>query len=151
VDVVDVRQTFYHEAYISQLTLYSKACAQQHHFMNRAQLLTLKLFKPDYVVPLFKSSLQKSYGCHHELVDNESIPFGVHLFLFDTTVIKTRCEPSNSQRISSPCFLYDTCCAAYIVKFSKGLSIGGIEKKQMYAKGNRFIVNQFVMATVGFL
>jgi len=79
------QQSTEHEVYISQLTPYSKACAQQHHFMNRAQLLTLKLFKPDYVVPIFKSSLQKSYGCHHELVENESIPFGIYLFLFYTT------------------------------------------------------------------
>ena len=103
------QQSTEHEGYISQLTLYSKACAQQHHFMNREQLLTLKLFKPDYVVPIFKSSLQKPYGCHHELVDIESIPFGVHLFLFDTTDTETFTELDYIKQ-HSKCYIRNRNC-----------------------------------------
>ena len=42
-------------------------------FLDRAQPLTLKLLKQDYVVPRFKSSLQKFYGCRHELGDRSAI------------------------------------------------------------------------------
>jgi hypothetical protein len=55
--------------YISQLVRYSRACAQDSDFMDRAQLLVQKLLKQGYVAPRLKSSLQKFYGRHHNLVD----------------------------------------------------------------------------------
>ena len=39
-------------------------------FLDRAQLLTQKLLKQGYVAPMLKSSLQKIYNCHHDLVDS---------------------------------------------------------------------------------
>jgi hypothetical protein len=54
-------------------THYSRACTQYSGFLDRAQPLTLKLLKQDYVVPMFKSSLQKFYGCRHELGDRSAI------------------------------------------------------------------------------
>jgi hypothetical protein len=41
--------------------------------LDRAQLLTQKLLKQGYVAPTFKSSLQKFYGRHHNLVDRYEI------------------------------------------------------------------------------
>ena len=37
--------------------------------LDRAQLLTRKLFKQGYVAPGLKASLQTFYGRHHNLVD----------------------------------------------------------------------------------
>jgi hypothetical protein len=37
---------------------------------QRAQLLTQELLKQDYVAPRLKSSLQKLYGRHHNVVDH---------------------------------------------------------------------------------
>ena len=59
--------------YISQLIRYSRACDQYHDFLDRAQLLTNKLLKQGYVAPRLKSSLQKFYGRHHELVERYGI------------------------------------------------------------------------------
>ena len=49
--------------YISQLIRYSRACVQY-----RAQLLTQKVLKQGYVDPRLKSSMQKLYGRHHNLL-----------------------------------------------------------------------------------
>ena len=62
-----------HGVYISQLIRYSRACVQYSDFLDRAQPLTLKLLKQDYVISRLKSSLQKFYGCRHELVDRNAI------------------------------------------------------------------------------
>ena len=59
--------------YISQLIRYSRACAQYSDCLNRAHLLTQKLPKQGYVAPRLKSSLQKLYGRHHDLVDRYEI------------------------------------------------------------------------------
>ena len=59
--------------YISQLMHYSRACYQYSDFLNRAQLLTLKLPQQGYVAPRLKSSLQNFYGRHHNLVSRYSI------------------------------------------------------------------------------
>ena len=59
--------------YISQLIRYSRVCAQYSNFLDRAQLLPKKLLKQDYVTPKVKSSLQKLYGGHHDLVDRNEI------------------------------------------------------------------------------
>ena len=70
--------------------------------MDRAQLLMQTLLKPYYVTPMLKSSLQKLYGSHHNLVDRNEIsislmtsftfyvdryfPLSLQLFLPDLTV-----------------------------------------------------------------
>ena len=74
--------------YISQLVRYSRACAQDSDFMDRAQLLVQKLLKQGYVAPRLKSSLQKFYGRHHNLVDvirniHISIDNGSFIFYVD--------------------------------------------------------------------
>ena len=58
-----------YEVYISQHIRYSRACVQYSDFLDRAQLLTQKLLKQGYVAPKLKSSQQKLYGRHHDLVD----------------------------------------------------------------------------------
>ena len=57
--------------YISQLIRYSRACAQYSDFLDWAELLTL--LKQGYVAPRLKSSLQKFYGGHHNLVESYEI------------------------------------------------------------------------------
>ena len=57
--------------YISQLIRYSRACAQYSDFLDWAELLTL--LKQGYIAPRLKSSLQKFYGGHHNLVDRYEI------------------------------------------------------------------------------
>jgi hypothetical protein len=52
---------------------YSWACAQYIDFLDRYQLLTQKLLKQDYVAPRLKSSLQKLYCRHQNLVDRYEI------------------------------------------------------------------------------
>jgi hypothetical protein len=59
--------------YILQLVRYSRACAQRSVFLDRAQLLTQKLLKRNYVTPRLKSSLKQFHGRHHDLVDNYEI------------------------------------------------------------------------------
>jgi hypothetical protein len=58
-----------HGACISQLVCYSRACSQFSNLLDRAQLLTKKLLKQGFVAPRLKSSLQKLYGLHHNLLD----------------------------------------------------------------------------------
>ena len=55
--------------YISQLIRYSRACDIYIDFIDRARLLTQKLLNQGFVVPKLQSSLLKSYGCHHDLVE----------------------------------------------------------------------------------
>ena len=55
--------------YISQLIRYARACRKYTDFVYRAKLLTNKLLKQGYAVRRLRSSLQKFYGRHHELVD----------------------------------------------------------------------------------
>jgi hypothetical protein len=50
-----------------------RACVQYSEFLDRAQLRTQKLLKEDYIAPMLKSSLQKFYGRHHNLVDRYEI------------------------------------------------------------------------------
>jgi len=54
--------------YISQLIRYSRACVQHSEFQNRAQLLMQRLHRQGYVAPKLKSSLQKLYCRHRNLV-----------------------------------------------------------------------------------
>ncbi len=59
--------------YISQLIPYARACRKYTDFIYRAKLLTDKLLKQGYVVIRLRSSLQKFYGRHHELVDKYGV------------------------------------------------------------------------------
>jgi len=59
--------------YISQLIRYARACRKYTDFVYRAKLLTDKLLKQGYVVTRLRSSLQKFYGRHHELVDKYGV------------------------------------------------------------------------------
>jgi glutaredoxin 2 len=61
------------------------ACTQYSNIQERAQLLTQKQLNQGYFSPRLKSSLQKFYGRHYQLVDtlrnihisndNGSLPF----------------------------------------------------------------------------
>ena len=55
--------------YISQLVRYSRACDLYKDFLDRSRILTNKLLKQGFVAQRLKSSLQKFFGRHHELVD----------------------------------------------------------------------------------
>ena len=59
--------------YISQLIRYSRACTHYSDFLERARLLSHKLLSQGYVQPRLKTSLQKFYGRHHELVDRYEV------------------------------------------------------------------------------
>ena len=58
--------------YILQLIRYSRACAQ-HWFSGQTSTAGAKTTQTSYVVPVLKSSLQKYYGLHHNLVDRYEI------------------------------------------------------------------------------
>jgi hypothetical protein len=62
-----------YKVYISQLIRYSRDSAQQGDFLDRIPLLMQKLLKQGYFVPMLKSSLQKFYVRHHDLVDHYEI------------------------------------------------------------------------------
>ena len=56
--------------YISQMIRYSRACGSYQDFLDRGLLLTRKLLNQGYRLAKLKSSLQKCYGRHHDLVDH---------------------------------------------------------------------------------
>ena len=59
--------------FISQLIRYARACRNYADFLYRARTLTNKLLEQGYVATRLKSSLQKFYGHHHELVDRYGV------------------------------------------------------------------------------
>jgi len=59
--------------YLSRLLRYSRACGSYHDFLDRGLLLTRKLQNQGFLLVKLKSSLQKFYGCHHDLVDRYRI------------------------------------------------------------------------------
>ena len=62
--------------YISQLMRYSRAYGSYQDFLNRGLLLTRKLLNQvnqGFLFVKLKSSLQKFYGRHHDLVDRYGI------------------------------------------------------------------------------
>jgi hypothetical protein len=73
----NIRAPQAHGVYISQLIRYSRACVQY-----RAQLLTKKVLKQGYVAPRLKSSLQKLYGRHHNLLYRIEIFTSMDIFSF---------------------------------------------------------------------
>jgi hypothetical protein len=60
--------------YISQLIRYSRACGSYQDFLDWGLLLTRKLLNQEFLLVKLKSSLGKSYGRHHDLVDRYGIP-----------------------------------------------------------------------------
>jgi hypothetical protein len=60
--------------YFSQLIQYSRACGSYQDFLDRGLLLTRKLLSQGFLLVKLKSSLRKSYGRHHDLVDRYGIP-----------------------------------------------------------------------------
>jgi hypothetical protein len=50
--------------------------------IGRAQLLPQKPLKQDYVTPKLKSSIQKLYGHHYDLVDRYEISISSMLFFY---------------------------------------------------------------------
>lgn len=59
--------------FISQLIRYARACRNYADFLYRARTLTNRLLEQGYVATRLKSSLQKFYGRHHELVDRYGV------------------------------------------------------------------------------
>ena len=48
---------------------YSRACGSYQDFLDRGMLLTMKLLNQGFLLVKLKSSLRKTYGHHHDLVD----------------------------------------------------------------------------------
>ena len=59
--------------YISQFIRYFRDCVQYSNFLGGAHLLTQKLLKQGYVARRLQSSLQKSQGCHHNLINRSEL------------------------------------------------------------------------------
>ena len=59
--------------YISQLIRYSRACGSYEYFLGIGLLLTMKLLNQGFLLVKLKSSLQKVYSRHHDLVDRYGI------------------------------------------------------------------------------
>ena len=96
--------------YISQLTRYSRAFAQLSNFLDRAQLLTQKLLKQNYVAPMLNSSLNKFYSRHHNLVDRYEISISqltMDLLLFAQILMSYKRQDSLTLRehMVSPLYL----------------------------------------------
>ena len=62
-----------YEVYVSQLIWYSRTCGSYQDFLHRGLLLIRKLRNQGFLLVKLKSSLQKFYGCHHDLVDRYGI------------------------------------------------------------------------------
>ena len=62
-----------YEIYISQLIQYSRACGSHQDFLDRRLLLTRKLLNQGFLLVMLKSSFQKCYGRHHDLVERYGI------------------------------------------------------------------------------
>ena len=54
--------------YIFHLIWYSRACGSYQDFLDRGLLLTRKLLNQGFLLIKLKSSFQKFYGRHHDLV-----------------------------------------------------------------------------------
>ena len=62
-----------YEIYISQLIRYSRACGSHQDFLDRRLLLTRMLLNQGFLLVMLKSSFQKCYGRHHDLVERYGI------------------------------------------------------------------------------
>jgi hypothetical protein len=61
------------DVYIFQLIRYSRACGSYQDFLDRGLLLTRKLLNQRFLLVKLKSSIQKFYDRHHDLVDRYGI------------------------------------------------------------------------------
>ena len=52
---------------------YYRACGSYHDLLARGLLVTRKLLNQEFLVIKLKLSLQKFYGCHHDLVNRYGI------------------------------------------------------------------------------
>jgi hypothetical protein len=59
--------------YLSQLIRHSRACGSYQDFLDRGLLLTRKLLKQGFFLEKLKSSLRKSYGRHHDLIEKNHL------------------------------------------------------------------------------
>ena len=59
--------------FTSLLIRYSRACNSYQDFLDRGLLLTRRLLNQGFLLAKLKSSLQKSYGLHHNLFDRYGI------------------------------------------------------------------------------
>jgi hypothetical protein len=75
------------------------ACTQYSNIQERAQLLTQKQLNQGYFSPRLKSSLQKFYGRHHELVDSATRGGGIAYLSGTLEFI--------------PGFKWDPCCSIF--------------------------------------
>jgi hypothetical protein len=62
-----------YRVYIFQLIRYSRACGSYQDFLDRGLLLTRKLLNQRFLLVKLKSSIQKFYDRHHDLVDRYGI------------------------------------------------------------------------------
>jgi hypothetical protein len=59
--------------FTSLLIRYSRACNSYQDFLDRGLLLTRRLLNQGFLLAKLKSSLQRSYGLHHNLFDRYGI------------------------------------------------------------------------------
>ena len=69
-----------YEVFISQLKRYATGYRNYADLLYRTRILTLRLLKEGYVATRLKSSFQKFYGRHHELMDH----YGVSICIIKT-------------------------------------------------------------------
>ena len=62
-----------YRVYISQMIRYSRACGSYQVFLDRGLLLIRKVLNQGFLLAKLKSSLQKFYSHHHNLVDHYGI------------------------------------------------------------------------------
>ena len=62
-----------YRVYISQLIQNSRACGTYQDLLDRGLMLARKLLNQWFLLVKRKSSLQKFYGCHHDLVNRYGI------------------------------------------------------------------------------
>lgn len=82
--------------YISQAMCYSRVCAQYSDFLDKAQLLPLKVHTQCYVVHRLRSSEQKfHYKFHHDLVDEHVYYFPGETYVNQSWPILRYSIPTN--------------------------------------------------------
>ena len=59
--------------FTTQLVRYARACRNYADFLYRVRTLTVRLLGQGHVATSLKSSLQKFYGRHHELLDRYGV------------------------------------------------------------------------------
>ena len=69
------------------------------NLLDRAQLLKQELLKQRYAAPKLKSSLQKCYGRHHDLVDRYEISISQCIFYFFLRFFLSLPPPQDFYRI----------------------------------------------------